>query len=169
LTEEAVEGYRTEAKMNPPLRSEADVRAVIEGLKDGTIDVIATDHAPHTAEEKEAEFDRAPFGVIGLETALGVAVSELVLPGHLTHAQLVEKLSVNPRRILGVGGGRIREGVEADLTVWNPTAEWTVSHSELRSRSTNTPFVGRKLTGRSALSVFAGKVTYWRDQMAPLG
>ena len=147
-------------------RSE-DVAAVIAGLRDGTLEAIATDHAPHTAEEKEAEFDRAPFGIIGLETALGLTVTELVRPGHIELTDVVRLLSVGPRRILGVGGSTIEVGAVADLTVWNPEVEWVVSKDEICSRSTNSPFYGRRLTGRSALTVSRGKVTHWRDELAP--
>lgn len=167
LTEESVIGYRTSAKMNPPLRTGSDVEAIIRGLADGTLDAIATDHAPHTAEEKEAEFDRAPFGIIGLETAIGLTVTELVGPGHLTHADVVQKLSEAPRRILGIAPARVRDGERADLTVWNPDVRWVVSLEEIESRSANTPFLDRALVGRSVLTVADGKVTHWRDALAP--
>jgi len=167
LTEEEVTGYNTHAKMNPPLRSGADVEGVIEGLRDGTLDVIATDHAPHTPEEKEAEFDRAPFGILGLETALGLTVTQLVSTGYLDLGAIVTKFSVNPRRILGVGGEVIELGRVADLTVWNPEATWVVSKDDIYSRSANTPFLGRELTGRTALTVSDGKVTHWRHELAP--
>jgi len=168
LTEEAVVGYRTAAKMNPPLRTGDDVDAVIAGLRDGTLDAIATDHAPHTAEEKEAEFDRAPFGIIGLETAIALTVTELVRPGHLDLAGVVEKLSAAPRRILRLESGALVEGAVADITVWNPDAEWVVTLDEIHSRSSNTPFMDRSLVGRSALTVAQGKVTHWRETLAPL-
>ncbi len=166
LTEAAVTGYRTDAKVNPPLRGETDRQAVVTGLADGTIDAIATDHAPHTAEEKEAEFDRAPFGLIGLETALSLAVTELVEPGHLSYADLVGLMCVNPRTVIGIAGRTIRENAVADLTVWNPKATWVVSRDELASLAANTPFLGRRLTGRAALSVSNGKVTHWREPLA---
>jgi dihydroorotase len=168
LTEESVIGYRTAAKMNPPLRTGEDVEAVIAGLVDGTLDAIATDHAPHTAEEKEAEFDRAPFGIVGLETAIGLTVSELVEPGHLTLEGAVEKLSEAPRRILGLDAAAVEVDRRADLTVWNPSARWVVSPEEMLSRSCNTPFLGRTLVGRSVLTVADGKVTHWRESLAPL-
>jgi dihydroorotase len=165
LTEEAVDGYRTNAKMNPPLRTDDDVHALLDGLVDGTLDAIATDHAPHTGEEKEAEFDRAPFGIIGLETALGLSVSALVRPGLLSEGELVRKLSVNPRRILGLSGYRLELGEPAELTVWNPDLRWRVSPEDIESRSANTPFLGSELTGRSVLTVSKGKVTFWRDSL----
>lgn len=167
LTDEAVDGYNTNAKMNPPLRSADDVQAVIEGLRDGSLDAIATDHAPHTAEEKEAEFDRAPFGIIGLETALGLSVQALVRPGRLSAGDLVRKLAVNPRRILGLPGQRLEVDRVADLTVWNPDVRWRVSPEDLHSRSANTPFLGVELTGRAVMTVSQGKVTFWRDCLVP--
>jgi dihydroorotase len=166
LTEAEVEGYRTEAKMNPPLRTQRDVDAVIEGLRDGTLDAIATDHAPHTGEEKEAEFDRAPFGIIGLETALGLSVTRLLEPGHLGEADLVRRMAVAPRRILGIGGERLERGKVAELTVWNPSEAWVVSPDDIYSKSSNTPFMGWELRGRSRLTIFDGKVTFSREDAA---
>jgi len=168
LTEESVIGYRTDAKMNPPLRTGEDVDAVIAGLRDGTLEVIATDHAPHTAEEKEAEFDRAPFGILGLETAIGLSVTQLLVPGHIDAAGLVHRLAVMPRRILGLGGTSIAVDETADLTIWNPSTSWVVQKEDLFSRSANSPFLGRELTGRASLTVSAGKVTFWREHLAPL-
>ncbi len=168
LTEKNVIGYQTNAKMSPPLRTETDRQAIIDGLVDGTLDAIATDHAPHTDEEKEAEFDRAPFGIIGLETAVGLSVTALVESGLLTPADLVRRMSVSPREILRLGGRKIREDETAELTVWNPKRTWVVSKGELSSRSSNTPFLGRSLTGRAVLSVSGGKVTHWRDQLAAI-
>jgi dihydroorotase len=167
LTDDAVDGYDTNAKMNPPLRTPSDVQAVIEGLLDGTLDAIATDHAPHTGEEKEAEFDRAPFGIIGLETALGLSVQALLGPGRLSAGDLVKKLAVNPRRILGLPGRSLELGRLADLTVWNPDVRWRVSPQDLHSRSANTPFLGTELTGRAVVTVSQGKVTFWRDCLVP--
>ncbi len=166
LTEDAVIGYRTDAKMNPPLRTADDVAAVIEGLADGTLDAIATDHAPHTPEEKEAEFDRAPFGILGLETALGLTVTELMERGVLSEADVVRKLSIHPRRILGLGGDRLAIDESCSVTVWNPTLGWVVSPEDVFSRSSNTPFYGRSLRGRAILTVVNGKVTFAREQHA---
>ena len=134
--------------MNPPLRSEEHVQAIIEGLKDGTIDAIATDHAPHSVEEKEVEFDAAPFGIIGLETALGLIIQHLVKPGILNWRQVVEKLSLNPYRILGLSAPKIQIGEMANLTIIDPEANWTVDKTKFKSRSRNTPFDGWKLSGR---------------------
>jgi dihydroorotase len=158
LTEEAVVGYNEMARVNPPLKAKKDVEAVIEGLRDGTIDCIATDHAPHSLEEKEVEFDQAPCGMIGLETALGLCLTQLVGKKTLTLSQLVEKMSANPRRVLGLGGGSLEAGKPADLTLFDPEAEWTVDPERFRSLSRNTPFAGWKLKGRAVMTVVGGRV-----------
>ena len=160
LTDEAVRGYNTNTKMNPPLRTSSDVEAVRKGLRDGTIDVIATDHAPHSFDEKEVEFQFAPFGIVGLETAIGISVTELVQSGVLTLAQLIEKLSVNPRRILHLPSIVIAEGEAANLTIFDPAAEWIVDPPSLKSRSKNTPFGGRKLIGKP-IGVLNNGQSYW--------
>ena len=160
LTEEAVRGFHTDAKMNPPLRSEADRQALIEGLRDGTIDVIATDHAPHTVQEKEQEFDQAPFGVIGLETALAVTITTLVHPGVLTLSQAMGKFTSEPARILKLPKGRIAEGADADLTIFDPTREWEVDAGAFVSKSRNTPFHGWRLKGQAVATLVAGKVVW---------
>jgi len=160
LTEEGVRGFSTNAKMNPPLRSEADRQALLEGLRDGTIDVIATDHAPHTVHEKEQEFDQAPFGVIGLETALAVTLTTLVHPGVLTLSQAMGKLTSEPARILKLPKGRIAEGADADLTIFDPTREWEVDAGAFASKSRNTPFHGWRLKGQAVATLVAGKVVW---------
>jgi dihydroorotase len=160
LTDEAVRGYDTNTKMNPPLRTADDVAALKKGLKDGTIDVIATDHAPHSFDEKQVEYQQAPFGIVGLETAIGLTISELVLPGVLTLPQMVEKMSVNPRKILGLPSLRIAEGERANLTIFDPSAEWIVDPAAFKTKSKNTPFGGRKLTGRPVGIVNNGEA-YW--------
>jgi dihydroorotase len=147
LTDEAVGGFLTEAKVNPPLRTEADRQALIEGLRDGTIDCIATDHAPHTDWEKSADFDSAPFGISGLETALGVCVATLIGPGALSWSQLVEKLSTNPARIIGARSGALSLGADADITVIDPRASWVVDPQRFVSKGKHSPFAGWKLTG----------------------
>lgn len=149
LTDLAVETFDTNTKMNPPLRTADDVAAMKEGLKSGVIDVIATDHAPHTIDEKEVEFTKAPFGIVGLETALGLCVSELVTPGILTWHQLIQKLSTNPRRIVGLPPVNIQPGERANLTLIDPKKEWTVDTRSFRSKSKNSPFHGRRLTGKA--------------------
>ena len=160
LTEEAVRGFDTNAKMNPPLRSESDRQAILAGLRDGTIDVIATDHAPHTAQEKEQEFDVAPFGVIGSETALALTLTTLVASGTLSLNQAIAKLTSEPARILKLPKGRIAEGADADLTIFDPDREWTVDTSGFASKSRNTPFHGWRLKGGTVATIVAGKVVW---------
>jgi len=160
LTDEALRTYDTNTKMNPPLRTRDDVEAIKAGLRDGTIDAIATDHAPHSFDEKEVEFQVAPFGIIGLETAIGLCVTELFGNNVLSLGGLIEKLSVNPRRILHLPNIVIEEGQPANLTIFDPIAEWTVDPLLLKSRSKNTPFSGRRLAGR-AVGVLNNGRAYW--------
>lgn len=160
LTDEAVAGYYTNTKVNPPLRGAADVEAVREGLADGTIDVIATDHAPHTFEDKDVEYDRAPFGLVGLETAVGLVWTELVHTGLLTPAQAVAKMSTNPARILGVPGGILAQGSVADLTIIDPNREEVVDPERFAGKSRNTPFAGWLLRGLPVLTMVAGREVY---------
>lgn len=157
LTDEAVMSFDTNTKMNPPLRTREDIEAVKEALRDGTIDVIATDHAPHTIDEKEVEYTMAPFGIVGLETAVGLAMTELVASNVLSIVQLIEKFSTNPRRILSLPPIQIKEGERANLTLLDPTVEWTVDTQLFQSKSRNSPFHGRKLTGRAVGVVNNGK------------
>ncbi len=149
LTDEALTSYDTNYKMNPPLRTEEDVNAMIEGLKDGTIDCIASDHAPHSIEEKEAEFIFAPNGILGLETQLGLSISELVHKNHLSFSQLIEKLSINPRKILNLPVPQIKVGEKANLTIIDSDEVWTVDIKKFKSKSKNSPFDKRLLTGKS--------------------
>ncbi len=161
LTDEAVLSYDTNYKMNPPLRSEEDRQALVEALADGTIDVIASDHAPHILDEKEKEFDYAPFGVIGLETTVPVILDRFVNSGIISLERFVELLSVNPARILGLEGfGIIREGARANLTVLNPAKEITIDRNKFASKSRNTPFHGWKLKGAVAMTIVEGKVVW---------
>ena len=163
LTDEALRergGYDTNTKMNPPLREEADRAAMVEGLRDGSIDVIATDHAPHHADEKALEFDRAPFGIVGLETCVPICLDRLVHTGVISLTRLVELLSVNPARALGLPGGAIREGEPADLTILAPDETVTIEARALRSKSKNTPFDGWTLKGAVAATIVAGRVVY---------
>jgi dihydroorotase len=159
LTEAAVGLYDTLAKMNPPLRTPEDVAAIKAGLADGTIDAIASDHAPHSSLEKEVEFDRAANGIIGLETAVPLAL-ELVRAGVLTERRLVELFSVNPARILGVEGGTLAEGARADLTVIDPTLKFVYTKDKVVSRSANTPFLGRTFIGKAVLTIVGGIITH---------
>jgi dihydroorotase len=156
-------GYDTNLKMNPPLRDEADRLAMVEGLADGSIDAIATDHAPHHSDEKALEFDRAPFGIVGLETALPICLDRLVHPGIITLARLVELLSVNPARILGIAGGTLVEGGPADLTILAPDTTVTVHAATLASKSKNTPFDGWTLRGAVAGTMVGGRFVYRSD------
>ncbi len=148
LTDEEVRSFDTNTKMHQPLRSQEDVDAMKEGLRDGTIDVIATDHAPHSYDEKEVEYLYAPFGIVGLETAIGLSVTELVKPGILTISQMIEKFTVNPRRVMDLPQVIIKEGEKACFTIFKPEEEWTVDIQKFKSKSKNSPFHGRKLTGK---------------------
>jgi dihydroorotase len=152
--------YDTNLKMNPPLRHAGDRDALVEGLRDGTVDVIATDHAPHHADDKRVEFDRASFGIVGLETAVSLALDRLVHAGVVGLPRLVELLSANPARILGVPGGRLREGDAADLTILAPDLHVTVSAVSFRSKSRNTPYDGWQLRGGVAATVVGGRVLF---------
>ncbi|MDT8436781.1 MAG: dihydroorotase [Gemmatimonadota bacterium] len=160
LTEELVRGYDTQAKVNPPLRTAEDVEAVRDALVEGVIDVIATDHAPHHYEEKEREFDDAPFGIDGLETALGLCMRALVLPGHMSLAGLIDRMSCVPARIMGLEGGTLRPGAPADILIFSPEERWTVDPARFRSRSRNTPLAGWELTGRVRRTIVAGETRF---------
>ncbi|MDX1579202.1 MAG: dihydroorotase [Gemmatimonadota bacterium] len=160
LTEDAVRRYRTEAKMNPPLRTEADRLAVRQAVVDGVLEMIATDHAPHHYEEKEREFDDAPFGIVGLETALAVCLAELVIPGDLSLSSLVDRMSCAPARAMGIDGGTLRPGSPADILIFDPEARWTVDPDAFRSKSRNTPFAGREVVGRVRRTLVAGETRF---------
>ncbi len=162
LDHHAVIGYNTNAKMNPPLRTQRDIEAIQKGLAEGVIDVIATDHAPHSALEKELEFDKAAFGITGLETALPLTLS-LVRQGILTLTEAVRKLSYNPAHILGIPGGRLEEGLEADLAIIDPDLEYILEKNQILSKGKNTPFIGKSLTGRNELTMVSGKIV-WESQ-----
>jgi dihydroorotase len=160
LTDEAVRSFDPNTKMNPPLRSRRDVEAVLEGLIDGTIDCIATDHAPHALSEKEGEFDHAAFGIVGLETAVSLLMDRLVKPGLLPLATLVSRLSRDPARLLGLPGGSLTAGAPADLTLLDPAAEWTVDPGRFESKSRNTPFGGLALVGRPWKTIVGGRLAW---------
>ena len=160
LTEERVVGYDTNAKMNPPLRSAKDVEALRDAVKDGTIDVIATDHAPHHYDEKEREFADAPNGIIGLETALAVSVTNLVETGHIDFGTLVDKMSCAPARIFGLPGGSLGKGSVADVTIFDPGREWDVDPTEFMTKGRNTPFAGMRLRGRAVCTIVGGRVVH---------
>ncbi len=158
LSEEAVTGYNANAKVSPPLRRAEDVAAVVAGLKDGAIDCIVTDHAPHSEEEKETGFDNAPFGMIGFETALALSW-ELVARG-VPARTVIAALTVNPARVLGIERGRITEGQRADLVIFDPKAEWVYTREGIRSKSKNSPFIGRSLKGRVVATIRSGEFTH---------
>ena len=162
LTDEAVKGYKTDAKMNPPLRGAEDCEGLWQGLQDGTVDAIATDHAPHSVLEKEVEFTQAAFGVVGLETAFGVCHNELCIEKGWPLASLIEKLTVGPARCLGLKGGSLSVGQEADVVLLNPEEEWKVEREKFFSRGKNTPFQGRKLKGR-VVATYVGGIEVFRE------
>lgn len=158
LTDEAVQSFDSNTKMNPPLRSEQDRKAVIGGLQDGTIDVIASDHAPHSPEEKEQEYDRAPFGIIGLQTLLPLTFTELVHKKVLSPEQALAKLTINPARILGIDRGYLAEGAVADITIIDPDKTFMVTKDWLHGFCKNTPFIGMQLHGQAVYTIVAGKI-----------
>lgn len=161
LTDEACAGFDTSTKVSPPLRSREDVEAIKQAIADGTIDCIVTDHAPHTKEDKEVGFDGAPFGMIGLETSLGLVMTELVHTGTIDLAQMVDKMSFAPARIVGLANkGSIKEGFDADITIIDPQKEWTVTKEGFVSKSKNSPFIGRTLKGKVEHTICGGKVVY---------
>ena len=160
LTEDAVEGYETNAKMNPPLRTADDVAALQEAVRDGTIDLVATDHAPHHYDEKEREFSDAPNGIVGLETALAVVATHLVVPGILSWTTLVDRMSTTPARVFGLAGGSLRRGSVADVTIFDPSVEWTVDPDTFLSKGRNSPYRGKRLTGRAACTIVGGRVVF---------
>jgi dihydroorotase len=162
LTDDVVESFNPNFKVNPPLRGKEDVAAIIGALADGTLDAIATDHAPHTVDDKDQEFDMAPNGMVGLETSVGVTLTELVHKKKITMARMVELMSANPAAILKVEGGSLKKGRPADITLINPSLKWTVDPAKFRSKGRNTPFAGRKLQGKAVATVVAGKVA-WQE------
>jgi len=159
LKDEAVAGFDTATKVNPPLRSQQDVEAIKEGLRDGTIDVIASDHAPHSSMEKDVEYDNAAFGMVGLETSLPLTLS-LVSDNVITLPHAIEKFTINPARILNIEKGHISVGADADITIIDPVAEFTVDRKTFRSKSTNSPFNGWSLRGRAAYTIVSGKKVF---------
>lgn len=169
LTDQALTSYNANAKINPPLRTEADVEAIKQGLADGTIDVIATDHAPHAQENKEVELQNAAFGMVGLETSLPLVLTNLVKTGVLTLGEAVAKMTIEPARVLGLQSGTLAEGVVADVTVIDPEASYTVRSSEFKSMGRNTAFEGFELTGRAVATIVAGEVVHGADVMSMYG
>lgn len=165
LTEDICEGFDANAKMNPPVRSAADRAALVAGLADGTIDVIATDHAPHAEREKLVEFDRAPFGIIGLETSLALAITTLVEPGRVSLPQVIRLMSTAPAAILGLDSGSLAKGCRADVVVFDPALLWTMTRSDVKSKSSNTPFLGTKLKGRVLATFHDGRLVFERPEL----
>ena len=160
LTDEKLRSFDANFKMNPPLRTWADVEAVIGGLKDGTIEIIATDHAPHAPEKKMREIDQAPFGIVGLETLLPITVLGLIEPGHLTWPEVIRKLTVAPAELLGIDKGSLRPGADGDVTIIDPEARWTIDPAAFRSKSRNTPYGGWDVRGRAHTVIVGGEVRY---------
>ncbi len=160
LTDESLRGFDANFKMSPPLRTAADVEGILAGIADGTIDCIATDHAPHAPEKKMLEFDRAPFGILGLETAVGLCITRLVATGLIGWPRLIEAMSTLPARILGVDRGTLRPGAVADVTLIDPNLEWQVDVRSFRSKSVNSPFDGWTLAGRAVATIVGGRVKY---------
>jgi dihydroorotase len=163
LTDEACRTYDTNFKMNPPLRTAADVAACIQGIKDGAIDCLATDHAPHRAEEKELEFPSAPFGVIGLECALPLYIKALIEPGHISWMKLIDLMSTQPARIIKLDRGSLRQGAIADITIIDPNQPWTIDITKFRGKSRNCPFGGWNVKGRAIATIFDGRLTWQLD------
>jgi dihydroorotase len=169
LTDEAVENYDANTKMSPPLRSQDHIDAILEGLRDGTIDAIASDHAPHHADEKELEFDQAPFGIIGLETTIGLAFERLVRPGVISLERLVEISSINPARILSLQDrGTFKPGARADVTMLDPECAWTYDVSQSKSKSRNTPFDGYRFNGAAMATIVGGRIVHLHDSYSQL-
>lgn len=166
LTENAVDGFNTNAKMNPPLRTSDDVEAIKEGLKDGTIDCIVTDHAPHHIDEKNCEFALALNGIVGFETSLGLGLQYLVKSGVLTLNELIEKMAVNPSRILRINKGSLSIDADADITIFDPSKEWTVDISKFQSKSKNSPFDGFTLCGKPEYVIVGGKIVVNNGELA---
>lgn len=160
LTDEALESFDPNYKLEPPLRSGEHVSALIDGLKDGTIGIISSDHRPYADEKKMVEIDKAPFGIVGLETLIPLCIEALIDPKHLTWLQLIEKLTVGPAALLKVPGGNLAEGAAADVTVIDPDVKWTIDAAKFRSQSRNTPFDGREVRGRAKYTIVGGRVAY---------
>jgi dihydroorotase len=160
LTDKSLRSFDSNYKLNPPLRTEDDVRAVIAGLKDGTLDVLASDHSPQAPQKKLRELDQAPFGIVGLETLLPISVAALIEPGHLTWPQFLGKLTSGPAQVLGIDRGTLKNGADADVTIIDPKMEWTIDVSKFASKSRNSPFDGRKVRGRAHRVIVGGDVKF---------
>lgn len=163
LTDQCLETFDANYKVDPPLRSEEHLRACIAGLQDGTIDVICSDHQPHSPEKKMRELDLVPFGIVGVETLLPICIKSLIEPGHLTWPQLIEKLTVGPARVLAIDKGTLQPGRDADVTLINPDVRWTIDPEKFRSKSRNTPFGGWEVQGRAQVVIVSGEIRYRAD------
>lgn len=162
LTDRCLRGFDPNFKMNPPLRTQADIDAIIEGLVDGTIDLLATDHAPHAREKKMRELDQAPFGIVGLETLLPLVIHGLIAPGHLSWAEAIRKLTIAPAELLGLAKGTLRPGADADVTLIDPDTAWTIDPDQFHSKSRNTPFGGWEVRGRAHTVLVNGEIRFTR-------
>ncbi|PTX99905.1 dihydroorotase [Verrucomicrobia bacterium LW23] len=160
LTDESIAGYDTNFKMNPPLRTKRDIAALLEGVADGTIEILGSDHAPHATYEKEVEFSEAPFGILGLETELSLFVKTLIEPGVISWAKMIEKLTINPAKLLRLDKGTLSPGADADITLIDPAREWVVDKEKFQSKSRNTPFHGWELKGKAVATVVAGEFVF---------
>jgi len=160
LTDESLRSFDSNFKMNPPLRTKYDIEAVIGGLRDGTIDLLATDHAPHAREKKARELDQAPFGIVGLETLIPITVFGLIEPGHLTWPDVIRKLTIAPAQLLRISKGTLKPGADADVTLIDPEMTWTIDPAAFYSKSRNTPFGGWKVKGRAVMAIVAGEIRY---------
>lgn len=160
LTDDRLGTFDSNYKMNPPLRTWDDVEAVIGGLRDGTIEVLATDHAPHAPEKKMREIDQAPFGIVGLETLIPITIHGLIEPGHLTWPEVIRKLTINPAELLGIKKGTLAPGADADVTIIDPEARWTIDPARFRSKSRNTPYSGWQVRGRAHTVIVAGEIRH---------
>src|SRR3954467_914756 len=167
LTDERLRTFDSNYKMNPPLRTWSDVEAVIGGLRDGTIEILATDHAPHAPEKKMRELDQAPFGIVGLETLIPITVKGLIEPGHLTWPEVIARLTVNPAQLLGIPRGTLKPGVDADVTIIDPEARWTVDPDRFLSKSRNTPYGGWEVRGRAHTAIVCGEIRYSLSGIVP--
>ena len=160
MTDDEIPGDDANYKMNPPLRSKADVQALKEGLRDGIMDVISTDHAPHHADEKKKSIKDAPFGIVGSETAVALTITHLVNEGYLTPLQMAEKMSYNPAKVIGIDRGTLMEGKAADVTIIDPDAEYVIDPETFCSKGHNTPFAGHKVKGRVMYTIVNGTIAY---------
>jgi dihydroorotase len=166
LTDKCLRTFDSNYKMAPPLRTDDDIQAILGGLRDGTLEVLATDHAPHAPEKKMRELDQAPNGIIGLETLLPICVKALIEPGHLTWPQLIEKLTVNPARVLGIERGTLKTGAIADVSILDPAVEWTIDPKQFRSKSRNCPFAGWQVRGWADTVLVGGTIKFQRTGTA---